>query len=266
VARCSAQTTNVALFYFCGHGLNKTEQFLLPEDFGDPGMLDRWQNNINFDKMRVGMRSCKAKTQLFFVDACRETPFGMLDQVDVTGDRLISSGFADSVDVSAVYYAAMQGKQAYGPDNDVTYFGQAVLKCLNGTAAKNPNGEWIVTTASLGGTLPDMMSYLGKKHKLVLTCTPMPEGIGVEIHKPAKACVIASVACKNQPGADSLAEIVMKRKATVFTSKVGENKPLEVEVEPGDWTIEINFPGGEFPAGTLDRTLTPPIFEGVPVP
>jgi hypothetical protein len=47
---------------------------------------------------------------------------------------------------------------------------------------------------------------------------------------------------------------------------MGQPKPMEVELEPGDWDIEVAFPGGEFPNGKLAQTLTPGIFEGVPLP
>lgn len=83
--RCSAHRDNIAFFYFCGHGISKTEQYLLAEDFGDPTVPDEWQNCINFDRMRDGMRKCLAQTQLFFVDACRETPFNVLTQINVGG-------------------------------------------------------------------------------------------------------------------------------------------------------------------------------------
>ena len=112
VQRCSANKDNIAFFYFCGHGLAKDEQFILPEDFKNPAILDNWRNCINFDATRVGMRSCKAQTQVFFVDACRETPFGMLTEVDVEGRKLISSSVGDSVKCSATYYATTEGKQA----------------------------------------------------------------------------------------------------------------------------------------------------------
>jgi hypothetical protein len=39
------------------------------------------------------------------------------------------------------------------------------------------------------------------------------------------------------------------------------------EVAPGDWEIQVDFPGRQF-NGPVSRvyTLLPPIFEGVPAP
>lgn len=266
--RCSTHPDNKALFYFCGHGLNKVRQFLLPENFGDPGWGDPFRHNIDFDGLRTGMWSCKARTQIFFVDACRETPFGLLDQIEVTGQSFIKSTFSDaaSINCSAAYYATTEGKPAFGPENDVTYFGQAVLKCLNGAGCSNAGGDWIVDSYSLSKALGDMMQHFGRKHKLALSCNPDASGMGT-ISEPAAPFVIASIRCKNEPEADPAAEIVMKRGADVRQSPAGQDKPLEEEVAPGEWDIKVAFPGGQY-GGPISKTYTllPPVFEGVSVP
>jgi Caspase domain len=265
--RCSANRKNKAFFYFCGHGLNKGSQYILPEDFGDPQWDDPWRNNIDFDGMRVGMRACKAQTQLYFVDACRETPFGMLDQINVSGQSLIGGAtFSDAVECTAAYYATTEGKQAFGPQNDVSYFGQALLKCLDGAGSSNATGDWIVDTYSLSRALGDLMRHLGRKHNLDLRCNPNVSGMGI-IHQPTKAYVIARIACTNKPEMDSEAEIVMRRGSDARHSKVGHQKPLIEEVPPGDWDIQIAFPGrnGLRPFRKI-YPLMPPIFEGVPIP
>lgn len=156
--RCSAQTDNIAFLYFCGHGLEKDDaHFLLPEDFGDPGIPNQWKNCIDFSRMLRGMSTCKAQTQLFFIDACRETPLAMLSQVNVGGDPLITARVTDKVNCSAVYYATTPGRRAYGPDNGVSYFGQAVLRCLTSGVALN-EGETSVYTDSLYIALGKVMS------------------------------------------------------------------------------------------------------------
>ena len=265
VKGCSANQNNTAFLYFCGHGLSKGAQFVLPEDFGDPAWADPWKNCIDFDGLRVGMRSCKAQTQLFFVDACRETPFGTLDQSNVSGQALIKAKFSDSVSCSAAYHAAMEGQQAFGPQNDVTYFGQAVMKCLNGAGTINSNGQWVVDTFSLSNALGQMMLHLGRRNSLPLNCNPNVSGMA-RIHEPPSPYVIASIGCST-PAANSAAEIIMKRGVDIRQSPVGQEKPMLEEVPPGDWEIDVLFPEGQFPApGSKIYTLMPPIFTGVPVP
>jgi Caspase domain len=265
--RCSAHGDNKAFFYFCGHGLNKGSQFILPEDFGDPNWADPWRNNIDFDLLRNGMRKCKARTQLFFVDACRETPFGMLSQITVTGQALSGGAtFSDTVDCQAAYYATTEGKQAFGPPNDVTYFGQAVVKCLEGAGCINTNGQWIVDTSSLSTALHGLMRHLGRQNGLALSCNPNVSGLGT-IHEPATAFVMVSIGCRNNTTADPFADIIMERGGDIRHSPAGKPKPMIEEVPPGDWNIKVSFPNRQFPGPvTWNQTLMPPTFEGVAAP
>lgn len=265
VNRCSARSDNVAFFYFCGHGIAKTAQYLLPEDFGDPSVPNRWKNCIDFDGMRSGMRKCAAQTQLFFVDACRETPFGMLTQTNVSGDSLITADYSDTVNCSSAYYATTQGRPAYGPDDDVTYFGQAVLSCLNGVAAMRKNGKWVVDTFSLSNALGQAMTQLARRYKLPLSCNPDPSGMA-RIHEPDAPRVIAAIECTSEI-ASNAAEIVISQGGVIVQSIPGQPKPVIEEVAAGDWVIQVRFPGGEFPSPPpWEEPFVPPVFEGVPVP
>lgn len=262
--RCGADPGNIAWFYFCGHGVNKNSQYLLAEDYGDPAVF-QWKNCIDFDGLRVGMRSCPAQTQLFFADACREIPFAILTQLNIQGNPLTNASFSDAVDCSAAYYATTPGRQAYGPDTGVTYFGQALLACLNGVAAIKRGPKWIVDTYSLSNALGQTMAQLARRHRQPLSCNPDPSGMG-RINEVPGPRVIAAVACTSEM-ADSVADIVVSRGATALRSQPGQPKPIVEEVDAGDWVIQVTFPGNQFtstPAASY--TFMPPVFEGVEVP
>jgi len=261
--RCGTDAGNIAWFYFCGHGVSKDAQYLLPENYGDPGVF-QWRNSIDFDGLRVGMRSCAAQTQLFFVDACRETPFALLTQLNVQGNPLTSASFADSVSCSAAYYATTPGRQAYGPDNEVTYFGRALLSCLNGVAAIKKGPKWVVDTYSLGNALGQTMAQLARRHRQPLSCNPDPSGMG-RINEVQGPRVIAAVSCTSEI-ADTVADILISQGATTLHSPPGQPKPIVEEVEAGDWTIQVSFPGNQFASAAVVRTFMPPVFEGVEVP
>ncbi|MGB7990635.1 MAG: caspase family protein [Candidatus Methylophosphatis roskildensis] len=265
-ARCSKQADNIAFFYFCGHGLHKGEQFLLPEDFANPALPKRWENCIDFDGMRIGMRKCAAQTQLFLVDACRETPFGMLTQLAIQGDPLIDGAdISDTVRCSAAYYATAQGQQAYGPADGITYFGQAALSCLNGVASLNKLGKWVVDSYSLGNALGQVMAQMARRHRLALTCNPDVTGMA-RIHVAKAPRVVVSVECTSD-AANVVADIVLRSGAVQFHSGLGQPKPMVEEVDAGNWDVEVRFPGGQFPAPPpFSYSLMPPVFEGVPVP
>lgn len=266
VARCGSKQDNVTFFYFCGHGISKGTQFLLPQDFGNPALPGRWENCIDFDGLRVGMRSNAAQKQLFFVDACRATPFGLLTQLNVRGNPLIDAGVFDSVKCSAVYYASGEGQQAFGSSNDVSYFGKAVLSCLNGVASLQRKGKWVVDTFQLGSALGQVMEQYARRHRLSLSCNPNVTGLAL-IHEVKAPRVLVSVECSS-PEASAAAEIVLSKGETTITSAYGQPRPFIDEVEPGEWLVDVRFQAGGLFLATppVVCTLMPPMFEGVDIP
>ncbi|MBR1068857.1 caspase family protein [Bradyrhizobium liaoningense] len=266
--RCNSRTDNAAFFYFCGHGLAKIDQYLLPEDFGDPSAADIWKKCIDFDGLQSGMRrKCRAQTQLFFVDACRETPFGILAQMNVRGEPLISATFNDPVvPCSAAYYATTEGRQAYGPDNCPTYFSQALLRCLNGVAAiKRKSGKWMVDTYSLGNALGQTMAQYARRFNLPLSCNPDPGGMAT-IHEASAPRVIVAIECSLAEASD-VADIRISNELIVLHSPPGSIKPIVEDVAAGRWTVAVSFPGGQFTTPAPEEfVFMPPVFEGVEVP
>ena len=259
--RCNSHKDNIAFFYFCGHGIRKADQFLLPEDFGNPAEPNEWENCINFDEMRSGMRKCKADTQLFFVDACRETPFGLLTQLNVHGNALITASTSDSVACSATYYATTEGKKAFGPPNDVTYFGQAVLSCLKGAGGLNISGQWMVDTYQLSTALGQVVRLIGVQNKLQLACNPNVQGMKAfhEIQVPRSYIALGCAV----PAANQVANIEVSGNTRTLTSDSGEPKPFISEVEAGTWDVSVTFDGGQYPAKVLNnQRFDPPVFRG----
>lgn len=260
--RCNSHPDNIAFFYFCGHGLHKNQQFLLPSDFGDPEFDNRWQNCIDFDGARMGMRSCQANTQLFFVDACRETPFGMLNDLNVQGDQLFSAEISDQVETTATYFATTTGKRAFGPEDKPTYFCEALLNCFDGLGASMEYGEWVVDTCSLGTALGKTILYYSTDKTGALSCSLEPSGIPRRLHEPGRCLVLALVSCWT-PDAGKLAEITVRQNGTEERSPVGEKRPAQFKLAPGEWEIEAAFPGGQYPNPPPENhQLHPPVFKG----
>lgn len=262
--RAGSHRDNIAVFYFCGHGVLKVNHFLLPSDFGDPTEQEAWENCIDFDGMRVGMRACAAQTQLFFVDACRETPPDLLTEIP-KGHRLISSNESNDVKAFAVYNAAAEKHQAFGPADGPTYFCEAVLAALRIGAERRDDSSFVVDTFSLGNAIGKVMRAYGRRYKEKLTCNPSPSGEVMDIQHASKASVLAIVGCTSNQ-ANKAAEIVLNNGVTQVHSAVGQAKPLYEIVEAGDWNIDVRFPNGQFPNQILPKQLRPLIFEGVDVP
>jgi len=257
-ARCNAQKDNIALFYFTGHGISTASQYLLPADFGDPALPNLWENCVDFDGMRVGMKANAADRQVFFVDACREKPIDALVQLNPQGDALCSANIFDGVAASAAYYAAADGRKAYGPDNQETFFSTAVLEALAGAGAVKKGGKWVVDTFSLGNAIGQIMQSLADIHRQPLSCNPDPDGLPVPVHYPLGAFVRAAVGCQSDQ-ANAEADIHLQRLPVSLHSPPGDPRPWIGRVEPGDWDIQMNFQS--FPAVARRETLLPPVFD-----
>lgn len=95
--RCNRHKDNIAIFYFCGHGLEKEEQFLLAEDFGaNPN--NPWLGAFSFTSTRLAFHGCLAETQCFFIDACRNITSAMLkSRPDAQGLETVMEGFRNAV-------------------------------------------------------------------------------------------------------------------------------------------------------------------------
>ncbi len=263
--RAASDAGNIAVFYFCGHGVRKVNHFLLAEDWGDPALEEAWANTIDFDGMRIGMRKCRARTQLFFVDACQETNQSLLKEIP-TGERFISSDESTEVPSYAVYNASADKQQAFGPPDGPTYFSQALIDAFRIGAEHQAQGSWIVDTYSLSNAIGKVMKQLRKRYGYALSCRPEPSGEPVTLHHADVGSVLVVVGCST-PQADTCAEIVISNGHVVKTSPLGQRKPMYEVVQEGDWAIDVNFPQGQFRGKRFDRVrLIPPIFEGVQAP
>lgn len=255
--RCDADPGNIAFFYFSGHGVSGLRQFLLAEDFGNPMQLNDWENCIDFTGMKSGMRRCRAQTQVYFIDACRDTPNQMLSQLNANGKPLINAAVQDSVPVSAAYYAASEGRHAYGPDGLETYFCQALLLCLRGAAARNVAQSWRVDTANLGSSLPAVVDVLSCKFDQSLTCEVVVQKPAL-LHFPPDGLALLRVTClPDKIGAQ--ASIRVTNSGKVDVSPAGERRPWAQQIKAGPTHVEVDF--NTYPREVQDPLAMPPTCE-----
>src|ERR1035437_3878017 len=159
--RCNANKDNVAIFYYSGHGLEDEIMVLLPEDFGEPSQ-NLWDNAIDFTATWYGMAECSAKTQCYFIDACREKSIDLLKTSKLDAHALKTTQLVTFPERDGyVLKGAPLGRQAHGPASGVSYFTQTLIACLNGVGASHKVGsKWIVTTDSLTGAAVRFMKRM----------------------------------------------------------------------------------------------------------
>lgn len=248
--RCDGNKQNIAVFYYAGHGLSTSQQFLLPSDFGDPDFDDPWRNCIDFTAMRAGMRSSKAETQVFFIDACREKVVEA-ELAGINGRGLCKVDFANLKASSSVYFAASDGFQAFGPKDGqgMTYFGDAVLRAFEGAGADDSDGPWSVNTASIGFAIQLILAQMSNILDKPLTCSPVSEGLPRVLHTPVSPFVHAMIDCPQ----DSRIEF-----DGAIESNAGEPRPWTKKLLPGRRKllvangVKTHFDG--------EVTMKPPVF------
>ena len=163
--------TSVTFFYFAGHGVQRTrgDAVLLLEDFGDGigGVLEKAVNTKNLSN---GMAPTPrlpnvARTQFYFVDACRvgSDAFARYEQSETA--ELWPVELAGRDDRSApIFYATLPGALAYGKPGKQSLFSEALLSALDGGAADvvevDGSELWRVTSQTLSARLAEHLRRL----------------------------------------------------------------------------------------------------------
>ena len=156
--RCDKSKDNVALFYFCGHGLEHGLTLLLAEDFGADADCP-WENCIDFTTTWYGMADCKAATQCYFLDACRSTPIELLKGNASHSTALKTTQTLKSPKRNApIFQSAILGQEAEAKTNAASHFAKALIQSFESVGAANYDGQkWYVSTGSLGLALQFLM-------------------------------------------------------------------------------------------------------------
>lgn len=137
--RCDTHPGNVAVFFFCGHGLEYGNSYLLLEDYGADGEDAPLEAALDLTYLVKAMRGCLAGHQYFLVDACRTTPrsWSLIDRPSGLRPLVSSSLVADRREAVVVLQAAAGGTKAWAPPGGrgLSVFTASLLDALRGRAA-----------------------------------------------------------------------------------------------------------------------------------
>jgi hypothetical protein len=255
-----AAKDNVGIFYFCGHGVEYEVLALLPEDFG-ASKNRPWDTSIDFTKTWYGMGDCKAKTQCYFIDACREASIDTLKSKGFSPRPLkTSQSLSFPPRAAPILYATPSGQTAQGPPHSVSYFTEGLIKTFDGLGGDRKVGvKWKVTPDSLAKAMIHLMSKL--KHPCATGGTSNIPSVIHEVHDPARSLVYISCRPSQALG---VAELSMRKAAatTPQYQRTPQVDPWEHEVETGTYDIEVKFSNGEYSNGALSGEIVyPPFYE-----
>jgi hypothetical protein len=165
---CDSHTENVLVVYVAGHGVQLTKHgaIVLLNDFGRPGQIARLEGAIDMAAVHAGMNHPNtARTQFWFVDACRQKP-SIARRFESLEGALALDEPNGSTEVSPLFLAATTGTQAFARPGGVTLFNEALMASLGGAAATGPKGGdidcWHVSVTELIRQLPDEVMALAE--------------------------------------------------------------------------------------------------------
>ena len=255
--RCNTRADNVAVFYFCGHGLDKGEHFLLAQDFGKVPE-NPWEGSFAFDMTRRAFFGCKAETQLFFIDACRQLTSDMI-MIDVPLNPIEPPSLrARDCKFNLTQKAAAANESAYGPKSGVTFYTQALIGALTGNASDNDNSQWRVNTGTLAARMNAFLQRVAPSEGYSQRCISTTSDVVDIIHfdhppvvqvtigcLPDKALAHAHLACENLQTNNE-------------HTREPEALPWKVVVEAGIYRLKASFTGGEFQSTSVVKPIAPP--------
>jgi hypothetical protein len=249
---------NITFFYFAGHGVqrDKEDAVLCLQDFRQPpAAAPALRRTIDLATLRAGMSPSIsqpeiARTQFYFVDACREQPAQTTHFKDLkTGDLWDIELDGQDDRCSPIFYASVSNHVAAAIPGVQTLFGQALLACLGGEAGDSlgrddemGNPLWGVTIESLNAALMLKLDELNRQLGGDQTYTTGGQ------FKPAEVCLLDS-----PPRVDVILQVdpdtacALSRVTIVDNNDVAKvypppiNHPLQDTFPAGLYRVELSF-------------------------
>jgi hypothetical protein len=258
--RCDSHPDNVAIFYFCGHGLEKANQYLLAEDFGKLEG-NPWRHAINIDQTRRAFHGCKAETQVFFIDACRLVALDFLDRdIDIAAlDHAEHLG--QDCKYNLTQKAAAHNESAFGRVNTASIYTSALIKVLRGQAASVADEEWVIETRDISGRIHELMDMVEPGQGYDQRCTHTSNMTTTLIRFNEPPDVIISLTCDPEE-ALAVAELsCLNADSKALQSRPPLPTPWDVNVKAGIYLVSARFLEDRYRPASKHVTANPPIIK-----
>ncbi|MGL5396613.1 hypothetical protein [Aeromonas veronii] len=255
--RADSCPDNIAIFYFCGHGMGDgVNTHLLMADAGKSAKLLRHAAHVG--ALRLAMGDCAALKQLYLIDACRTVDLAVvMDPHDPSQSGLPEPNILQVFrGENPVLFSARLGEQAFGAPGQVSIFTRALLDGLNRCAVFQPHGRnWAVSPHHLQRAIAALMDdFSGTTH-----CPADGiSGMGFQIHVLTVAPEVVVHVRLNNQAANESAEISCTS-AGDRVIRLDFSHPWRTFVPHGQCSVEANFdPTVPFTAAPIEIFMIPP--------
>ena len=139
---------NLLIFYICCHGISAGIQHtLIASDFAKNGE-QLFARAIDLTELHRGMGQCKAKAQVYFIDACRVMTPKLLKE-KYKGDPIIEADGSVAPRSSPIFKSSLSGDATWSLRDQPSPFAQAIGKAYLGGAWRREQGRWLVCSTLL---------------------------------------------------------------------------------------------------------------------
>jgi len=245
---CDAHTDNVIIVYVAGHGVQLTGNgaIVLLHDFGDNSHLAELEGAIDMVGVHWGMRHPNtARTQFWFVDACRQKPSIARRFETLEGALTLSKPIGDT-ESSPLFLAAATGKEAFARVGGVTLFNEALMWAVRGGAAFGPedggSGKWHVSVTALISRLPNRVKALAEAEGAEQSVDIAGKPIEAIFHEYAVVPMVDLTVALSPEEAKSVSRGTLKQNATVPVVEDFDDWPMHMPVEAGLYLLSVEAP------------------------
>ncbi|MCE9670495.1 caspase family protein [Myxococcus stipitatus] len=235
-AALSTSPDNRAVFYFCGHGLAAGLQTtLLLDDFGDVPHA-AFAHALDFDRFYLGMDPCAARTQCYFIDACRVAS-RTLFEIDTFGESILTPSRKHSTPArrAPVFYSTMLGTQAFGRTEQPSLYMSALLKAMTGPGAVRKGNAWEIRPSTLSLAMEELLNREAEAAGATQNCNAN-NVVDFPLHRlSGPPDIPVTVSCETQV---DLANAILR--------VVGGASPREHEPSSPPWNLVLPYGTYEF--------------------
>jgi Caspase domain len=235
-ARCDTNTSNVGMFYFCGHGVELASAILVAADFGHD-QYNAWDGLFNITTTAFYARKSQARTMCFFIDACRLFSNPIAQQVHAAIQPLLMIPQGPQLADQYLFLPANgTGLAAFAPKADVSLFTAALISAFHEHGAKTDQSgnAWIVTNESLALSVRELLKVQAKLGFKPQVPPPIVEREG-PLHVPHEPKVPIFVDCDPEaarPHTEYRLDV-----PPVAYNRLPDNSPWSISVSPGMYDV-----------------------------
>lgn len=244
--RAASHPDNLAVLYFCGHGVSfAAGQLLLCSDFAaSPG--SDYQASINLSNLTAALGTRRPRQQLILADCCREPVHvaqSIVGQVNL-GQAVLDPvfGHAKSSTRLSAHTSTSDMSKAFGRRSGLTFFAEALIKAFDGGGVQSDMGDW-VGTLGLQAALAAYVLRASRAAKVEQEPEIYRYG-RFKLHKPQVVGVPLHVACEprdaiHEGGAFEVLSTGGAR--TSFTPSVAGEELWSPILSPDDYDVGAVF-------------------------